>query len=96
MENFLDFFRASLPWITVGLALAVLCARSAKKKKEEESGENYGTEGMCIGMCLGTAIGTSLGNNTGIGISLGMLMGLAIGSCIKKAGDSEDRDEKMK
>lgn len=92
MENLIDFFRGALPWITVGLALAVLCARSAKKKKEDQSSEDYGTEGMC----LGTAIGTSLGNYTGIGISLGMLMGLAVGSCIKKAADSEDGDEKKK
>ena len=96
MENLIDFFRGALPWITVGLALAVLCARSAKKKKEDQSSEDYGTEGMCIGMCLGTAIGTSLGNNTGIGISIGMPMGLAVSSCIKKAVDSEDRDEKKK
>ena len=88
MENVLDFLRAAMPWVAMGLLLAVFAARSAKKKTDEDQTDNYGTEGMCLGMCFGTAIGTSLGNNTGIGICLGMLLGLAIGSRIKKE-DSE-------
>ena len=93
MEKLIEFVMAALPWIAVGLLLAVFAARSAgSKKKAKQSGEkqsgDYGTEGMCLGMCFGTAIGTSLGNNTGLGISLGMLLGLAIGSGIKKE-DSE-------
>lgn len=94
MEEVFDFLRAALPWIAVGLLLAVLFAKGARKKKQEEQTGNYGTEGMCLGMCLGTAIGTSIGNNTGIGISLGMLIGLAIGTCIKKENRGEDHDEK--
>lgn len=94
MENVFDFLRAALPWIAVGLLLAVLIARGTSKKKKEEQTGDYGTEGMCMGMCFGTAIGTSLGNNTGIGISLGMLIGLAIGTCITKETRGEDNDEK--
>lgn len=94
MENVFDFLRAALPWIMVGLALAVLFARNAGKKKKEEKTDDYGTEGMCLGMCLGTAIGTSFGNNTGIGISLGMLIGLAVGTCIKKENRDKDHHEK--
>ena len=90
MEDVFDFIRAALPWIAVGLLLAVFSARSAGKKKKEEQTGDYGTEGMC----LGTAIGTSLGNHTGIGISLGMLIGLAIGTCIKKEGCGENNDKK--
>lgn len=88
MENVLDFLRAAMPWVAMGLLLAVFAARSAKKKTDEDQTDNYGTEGICLGMCFGTAIGTSLGNHTGIGICLGMLLGLAIGSGIKKE-DSE-------
>ena len=92
MENVFDFLRTAMPWIAIGLLLAVFFVRGAKKKKEQTG--DYGTEGMCLGMCLGTAIGTSLGKDTGIGISLGMLIGLAIGTCIKKENRGEDNDEK--
>ena len=93
MEAIIDFIRAALPWVAMGLLLAVFAARSAGRKKKEKEIDNYGTEGMCLGMCFGTAIGTALGNNTGLGISLGMLIGLAIGSAIeKKAQDDGDND----
>ena len=69
MDAVFDFLRAALPWIAVGLLLAMLFARGAKEKMKESKAGDYGTEGMCLGMCLGTTIGASLGNNTGIGIS---------------------------
>ena len=83
---------AALPWICMGLLLAIFFAQSARKKKnvskEENNKADYGTEGMALGMCFGTAIGTFLGFNNGIGLTLGMLLGLAIGSGIeKKDGD---------
>lgn len=93
MNEVLDFLRAALPWIAIGLLLAVFAARGAKKKNKKEQTGDYGTEGMCLGMCLGTAIGTALGNNTGIGISLGMLIGLAIGTSIKKEEQDNDEEE---
>lgn len=93
MEAVFDFLRVALPWVAIGLFLAVFFARSAGKKKKEEQCDDYGTEGMCLGMCFGTAIGTALGNNTGIGISLGMLLGLAIGTGIKKEGRDDGEKE---
>ena len=91
MKNVLDFLSAALPWLSIGLLLAIFFARSARKKKGAEAKENYGTEGMALGMCFGTAIGTSLGNNTGIGLSLGMLAGLVIGSCMEKKKSDDDK-----
>ena len=91
MENVFDFLRAALPWIVMGLLLAVFAARSAGRKKKEKEIDNYGTEGMCLGMCFGTAVGAALGNNTGIGITLGMLLGLAVGTSIKKEGQGNDQ-----
>ena len=90
MKNVMDFLRAALPWISIGLLLAIFFVRSARKKKGDGTKENYATEGMALGMCFGTAIGTSLGNNTGIGLSLGMLAGLVIGSCIEKKKDDNE------
>lgn len=37
----LDFLSAALPWICIGLLLAIFFAQSARKKKKNE---NYGTE----------------------------------------------------
>ena len=80
---------AALPWICMGLLVAVFAARYERKKSDNEKTdrkekENYGLEGMIFGMCFGVALGTALGNNTGIGMSLGMLLGLAVGLCIEK------------
>lgn len=83
-----EFFRAAMPWVAVGIVLAVLAAKGANRKKDDKSRDNYGTEGMCIG----TALGSSLWNNTGIGISLGMLIGLALGSFIRKDHPDEGHD----
>ena len=96
MKNFTDFFFAALPWLCMGLALAIFFAESARKsrKRKESSAEkkdNYGLEGMSLGMCFGVALGTAFGYNTGIGLSLGMLIGYAIGSCMKKTWDGDER-----
>ena len=93
METVFDFIRAALPWIIMGLLLAVYFARCAGKKKKEEQTGDYGAEGMCLGMCFGTALGAAFGNNIAIGLSLGMLFGLAIGSSIKKEGQDDDKME---
>lgn len=40
MDAVFDFLRAALPWIAVGLLLAVLVARgTSKNKKEEQTGD---------------------------------------------------------
>ena len=85
MEEFVQFLRAALPWIAMGLLLAVFAVRSAGRKNREERAEDYGSEGMCLGMCFGTAIG----------MCLGMLLGLAVGSSIhkeKRHGDDREQD----
>ena len=92
MREVKDFLSAALPWISIGLLLAIFFAQRAQKEKENnKKKENYSTEGLSLGMCFGVAIGTSLGNNTGIGLTLGMLAGFVIGSCIeKKRSDGEE------
>ena len=95
MQNVMDFLSAALPWLCIGLLLAVFFVRADRANKKraeaEKSGEkkkvNYGTEGLALGMCFGTAIGTSFGKNTGVGMAVGMLIGLAVGSSIEKKED---------
>ena len=68
-----DFIFAALPFIVIGICLAVICANGKKYK------QTFCSEGMAIGMCFGTAIASALHINLGLGISIGMLIGEAIG-----------------
>ena len=84
MNDLFDFLHAALPWIAIGLLLAVFFARHAGKKKKEGKNDDYGTEGMCLGMCMGSALGASGVVDIGLGMSLGMLIGLVIGAFFLK------------
>lgn len=96
MDSVFDFLKAAMPWIVIGLTLAVFLAKQTDRETKKEKGDSYEAEGMSIGMCLGVALGVALGGNTGIGISLGMLLGLTIGSCIpKKDGGGDDDSEEI-
>ena len=96
MKNFTDFLSAALPWLCMGLMLAIFFAKSAsrkpsetKEKKSKEAKEDYGTVGMSIGMCFGVALESSLGITRGLGMLAGMLLGLAVGSSMEKKEDDK-------
>ena len=89
MKDVMDFLLAALPWICMGLLLAIFLAKSDQEKKGKKKKDNYATEGMALGMCFGVAIFTTFGNNTGIGLSVGMLVGYFIGLCIEKKKNDE-------
>lgn len=89
MKDIPDFLSAALPWICIGLLLAIFFAQNARKKKDDKKKDNYSTEGLALGMCFGVAISTSVCNNTGIGLTLGMLGGYVIGSLIEKKENDE-------
>ena len=74
------FMMAALPWICIGIAIALFAANHGAVKKAKDSDKEYGnymTEGMCLGMCMGAALGRN-------GLIYGMLLGLVIGMFIKK------------
>ena len=83
-----EFFGAALPWVALGLALAVLFANHGRQKSKEEDGAkkpgNYMEAGMCFGMCAGVVAGTTGLLPIGAGVSFGMLIGLCLGLCIPK------------
>ena len=81
MKNIFDFIGAALPWVCMGLLLAIFFVRNKGKENDKK---NFASEGIALGMCFGVAIVTSLGNHSGIGMTTGMLAGLVIGSCIEK------------
>lgn len=47
-----DFIHAALPFIIIGLVLAVFFAFRSKSNSEN----NYSTMGMALGMCFGSLI----------------------------------------
>ena len=67
MENIFDFMSASLPWVAMGLLLAIFFVRAAHMKKKDEKKEDHASEGMALGMCFGVALSTALHVNTGLG-----------------------------
>ena len=81
MDKFYDFMSAALPWIALGLLLAIFFARTANGTKKEE---DHGSEGMALGMCFGVALSTALHINVGFGMMAGMVLGLLVGSGIEK------------
>lgn len=68
-----DFIMAALPFIIIGICLAIIFANYKKEKK------TYLIEGMSIGMCLGVAVSSLLQINLGLGIAIGMLVGETAG-----------------
>lgn len=72
-----DFILAALPFIVIGICIAILCKNSKKKNNSIE-------EGMIVGMCFGVSFATMLDINLGYGISFGLLIGETIGSFIPK------------
>ena len=73
-----DFIIAALPFIIIGISLAIICANGKNNEK------TYLSEGIAIGMCLGVSIASAFHINLGLGISLGMLLGEALGISFKK------------
>ena len=71
-----EFMMAALPWICIGIAIALFAVNHGAAKKAKDSDkeyDNYMTEGMCVGTALG-----------GNGLIYGMLVGLVVGLCIRK------------
>ena len=73
-----------MPWVAMGLLLAVFFAREAGRKKAEEEKADYGSEGIALGLCLGVAMGTTLHVNVGLSMMAGMVLGLFAGSGTEK------------
>jgi len=83
-----DFIFAALPWVAIGVSVALVAANFKKKKEDENKGDHVSI-GMCLGMCFGIAIGSSLTEAFGdsaltYGICFGMLAGVVAGLLINK------------
>ncbi len=88
MRDIFEFLNAALPWIAMGLLLAIFFVSVTRRKKDKNRNEDYASEGMSIGMCFGVAVSTALHVNIGLGIMIGMVLGYIIGSIIEKTKES--------
>lgn len=99
MENVKDFVLAALPWVVMGVALAVVAVLFAKREKNGKRSvkETYMGEGMALGMLFGVAIGSSGAMELSTGLSLGLMLGMVIGMSMekkdKKAGADTEKDK---
>ena len=88
-----EFMTAALPWVLMGLALAIIAVK-LKEKKSEEKSEEYSEEkskmdkkvsyGMCIGMGFGVVLQSATSMNLGTSLAIGALWGMAIALSLEK------------
>ena len=88
-----EFIRAALPWVVMGVVIAIFAVQYSNRKKskakaleetDNKKEENYMSEGMCIGLCLGVCISSAGLWDMSMGICIGLFAGLLIGMCVKK------------
>lgn len=75
-----DFIMAALPWVCIGIAIALWAASAGRKKKGQDS---FVAEGMCLGLCVGLCLDAAY-------IGYGMLAGAVIGMLIRKDKKNEN------
>lgn len=74
-----DFLMAALPFLIIGICLALIFANRRKlQKTDDEASDHNLSFGMCIGMCFGLSLAAAAHFDVGIGMSLGMLIGLTV------------------
>ncbi|MBR2483281.1 MAG: hypothetical protein IKB53_00900 [Oscillospiraceae bacterium] len=86
-----EFFMAALPWVCMGVAVAVAMKLLQREKEaakngteEEKAAAQQRSRNMVNGICTGEAIGlciaTGMDLPIGVGIAGGMLLGVLLGA----------------
>ena len=77
-----EFIKASLPYLLIGLSLAIFAVSYYKKHriKSEKDDWDFSSMGLIFGVAIGIAIGTA---NESIGAGLGAGIGMFIGAIIE-------------
>ncbi|MDO4466455.1 MAG: hypothetical protein Q4C49_05540 [Bacillota bacterium] len=79
-----DFLTAALPWIAIGVAVAIFFASQRNTVHNNNGDKNYVSMGIAIGMCFGVAFSCITDMNMGLGIAIGMVLGLSVGTSLEK------------
>ena len=88
----MDFIIVALPWIVIGVTIAVITTFLTKSKKRKDlvlieendqdnkEEDNYMSQGISYGMCFGVAIGSALTNLFGLqALTYGICFGMLVG-----------------
>ena len=86
-----DFITAALPWVLVGLSIAVLPIITAQEKTCEHKSRAT-TKGACLGFCIGTLIYVVLGWALWVSMLIGMVIGLS-GFASRDIADAEKKSD---
>lgn len=88
-----EFLLAALPWIFIGVAVAVICANLGKKqtKKDKKLADTIAV-GLALGLLFGVALNyCGLWENHAFGFAIGPLWGIALATIYaghdKKSGE---------
>ena len=95
MDNVKDFVLAALPWVLMGVALAVVATLFARREKtgRKPVKETYMGEGVALGMLFGVAIGSTGAVELSTGLSMGLMLGMVVGLCIEKKGKKDGAED---
>lgn len=82
-----EFIKGALPFVLIGLSIALFAVSYAKKhhNKEDENNWDYSSMGPILGVAVGIAIGSA---NEGIGEALGAGAGMFFGTIIELAAEN--------
>ncbi|BAL00474.1 hypothetical protein OBV_32750 [Oscillibacter valericigenes Sjm18-20] len=89
-----EFLTAALPWVVIGVCVALLAVNRKKQKankenrraKDDKSDENHMTDGMCAGAAFGSSGIVDLATS----ISLSIYQGEDYRTIMQKGTDSGD------
>lgn len=74
----IDFLTAALPWLCIGVALALWAVNFSRPDEEKKRvSDSYLPEGMCLGLCAALLLRADF-------LCHGLLIGTAIGMCIPR------------
>ena len=90
------FVTSALPWVMMGIALAIVAVHGGVKKGRDK--DTHMALGAGLGLMLGVALnGCGLWTDHAIGIALGPLWGMALACVFEKEEKNGDQDsEKAK
>lgn len=88
-----EFISSALPWVLMGIALAILAVNHClEQQKEEKRGERIAL-GAALGLMLGVALnGCGLWESHALGLAIGPLWGMALASLFRDGDSARKQD----